>query len=376
MIFNANQKQTTKQFIYKKKIPRSLCAPNSKRKLIKRLQKNIELKIKVPHFLQPIEFYILPFDIIIYDLQGCKREKEKHSFFEALNHFKKPIQIIYEEESKCLLFYLENQGSQSIAHSKLLVDRLMSLGDNDAYELSLRVNNFINNQFMTQVLSNTEEEKENMIMKNENNYQNFLHNIENEIGKRTFYPLLIHKYHINKNSEKVELYQLGFNEKMSEFIKEDNYQKLTLDILQNGFPEFLFMEGNIFKQFSSTFDTCADQLDDLKKKYSTFSSTTAVIISELTKQFFNFNIFVEWYVFYEENFFELIALSSFKPAHQIKYFSNEEFTKTSKKPTINPIYDECLYDFLKNHYNHLIYDEAEAQASQKEIKRCGFRDQI
>lgn len=368
VFLSSGLKKKDRQFIYKKKLPRALLAPNSKRKYLKRHPANFDLKMKVPNYIEPIEFYLLPLDIILYDLQGIKRQKDMHSYFEGVNHFKKVTHVDYDSTSKLLCCFLESRAAES-PPVDLLIERLFSLGDKDAFDLGNKIKNLVQNvQYKEQMIRKLKggscekvEENKEKTKEDEEIRLKFFEKVKEEMKKNDSLPLITFHYHFDSQSQRFELYEIAMNSKILDFLcdKSEDLDSFILSLMKNGFPDVFFMHGNIFKGFSLNIERFIGPWDNISYK---FLGQTG-ILSKLN-EYITFDFKADVMILEENDLFESAAFTIyFEVKRETPKFNPKSFN------TINEKNDEFkLKEFLGKYYKNLLKNKG-----LKAKNRCGFR---
>ena len=188
--------------------------------------------------------YKLPGDIYIED--HVPESKKFLGLLSKLNNFKKIISVYHDKEQKLIGCHLIDCETYSPPLG-LLVHRLQTLGNTQAYKLSLTIENIIKK------LNGLKHLKKNPSFENlleKESYKYFLkksHDLISEFTQK--YPIIMCRGSNLQDLLSQPVFQISFNYNFLSIIGEE-VKNFPLKLLKKGLPDCLWLENNYFENLN------------------------------------------------------------------------------------------------------------------------------
>lgn len=187
----------------------------------------------------------------IRDVYICDHipKNEIKSVMGAIRDFKKVVSFFYDKENNLIICnLLDNlEGTPPI---KLLVHRLQTLGDNNAYDLSKTLDEVLHITSKEKKIIKKREEVENIFEKK--SYIDYLEKTEQLISKFTHdFPIVFWRDSNFENQHDFQLIQIGFNDKLIEILGDDDPQIFGMKLLKKGLPDLIWIKKEYFEMMNS-----------------------------------------------------------------------------------------------------------------------------
>ena len=205
---------------------------------------SIDTSYQVPKNLEMRFAYRMPGDIYIDDHLPCSNKSI--GLLVDFKKYKKILTVIHEKNTQIIKCQLMD-NCNFFPPVQLLIYRLQSLGDANAYSLCKTVQMISEFKNSLQNMKKTSSIKE---IQERSSYKNFLKNNENlekELSEK--YPIIFWKGSNFENLSVHRVFEIGFNHKIIKILGE-SIHNFAFKLMKKGIPNFLFTEGDYFQTFN------------------------------------------------------------------------------------------------------------------------------
>lgn len=213
---------------------------------IEKSKKTLQLTLNInpQKFMDPVNFFRLPTDLLILDRVRYNLDGELVGMLSTLSECKRITNVVKDKNLEIISINFENHNL-IFGSEELLYERLYSVGDSNAKELANMVKKFI---CMGKELESKIKEPRDM-PQNKNNYKEFIKEKENIIKKlnkdnKVFY---IVEFVFDKILKMFQLKGINFCIRLCEIVF-DNEEEMFYQ-LSRGIPDFITYDINKFYEF-------------------------------------------------------------------------------------------------------------------------------
>lgn len=324
-------------------------------------------EVSLQKYIDPITYCRLPGDIIFMD----KVYEDDVGLLSNYSYFKFMKRVEYRPEYKYVMADFTNSTNEFV-HWRLIYDRLLSLGNTEAYNLAQAI------RMIYGVERNQTDGTELQGLKNdlpETAYQNFQKELNEILGSKLNSVYFFAKYRFNMDTNSLEVNGIGYSHKLVEIICGDicEYMNYLIDF---SFFDFLTVEKKDYFEFIKNALLSVNAKNKfMSLKLQTLDGLfTKVVPNPITIFFSDENANIkEMFLFYEFDISQEF-MENLSKKRELK-------TEMRKKKTVR---EGCLESLLGIYYTNF---ELNAKECSKKLnnqtinieegfltqKRCGYR---
>jgi len=261
---------------------------------------------------------------IIDDLKDLLSLEGKELFIaESLNEYKKVINVSFNKELNIISAMVESVDSE-FAPLPLIIDRLKSLNDKDAYELAQTVEKY------SKIVKNCTppfEISESPPLKNQM-YLDFCGKIKDFYQSNSEIPMLALKCQFKKRSRALEITQLDFNKSLT-MLLENSVEDFSLKAFESCIPKFMVMDMNYYEFFNILLHNCT-----VSKVQNSPDFPMSLIVIMKNQRHIKMRVKVDMDYFISPIYSEIFISFRFiydKPDQQIKSFPTGDNLTAAKR---------------------------------------------
>lgn len=357
-----------------KLLPFQLGKTSQKIKRKKLCTRNIKFIINPPKNLEMRFVYRMPGDVYIQDHFSIGNNLV--SIFKDLRIFKKVISVFHDTNKKIVGCYMID-NYKYVPPIQLLIHRLQSLGESDAYNLSKTIEQIVE---LKNILKRKKISKKFMIdeIYERPSYKEFLNKNEELINKyNEEYPIIIWHRSNFDDLTITRAFNAGLNYKILMIIGED-INNFAYKLMKKGIPECLYVE----RDYLPTLNHILNSIFYAKNNEDNFDYFFKTKNSKLRAQRMAIANKFE-----EDNFTEVFLIEIFKIEENDFKFKNESLLRKNEEATIdsflkihkdlniileNDSMKEGNIKMIQNYYPDIKITVLDCFEQEKGM-RCGFK---
>lgn len=352
--------------------------PIKKKKIVQLTHNNVHVIHNPSKHIPNNYFYRLDGDVFINDSWIRTFKESECGLLASHNNFKKILSITHDLTHDLIITKNESYG-HSFQPIELLIDRLMSIGDQEAYNLTENLKKYIvifeNYRKIRKKLSHSKA----LCSYDKKEFKDYLLKNENLIKKFNNLPSIFWRSKVETEFLHFETFELSFNKNFLNLLNCET-NKFIKNAMKHGYPDCLVFEGNYLKLFNKILEVTF--LDKNNGK----CDLNYIIKSEFKE--FNCQTDFEINVFCDENIIELFIAQSFEVKIEKFNFAEKKIKNKKKndKKFFNNFHDganliileESHYrendiKFLQKFYSNIqVSDERDIR--NLDTLRCSYRN--
>lgn len=279
------------------------------------------------------------------------------SLMGGIKDIKKVVSFFYDKEYNLIICNLLD-NLEGFPPIKLLIHRLQSLGDSNAYNLSRTLNDILH--ITTQERKITKKRDNMEDIRERKSYNDYLGRTENLINKFTHdFPIIFWRDSNFDDQYDFQLIQIGFNTKLMRLLGEEDPEKFGMKLLRKGIPDILWIKKEYFEMINYIMRSIFFPMNEKEDTPQFFIKTEKNLI--MTKSNYHGNMFDE------DSYVELSVVEVLQMDEKCL-----QSLELDSKKLVTEKKDEILLSNIKNFENRnlLINENNFRLDTEKWIKDC------
>lgn len=336
-------------------------------------------------FLSPFTTHRLDSDYLLYDKVQYNELGEVKGLLSNYNSCKRICAASFDSINREVLAQIQPYEDFPITPFDLIIQRLQSQGDTEAYKLSQRVKGLA--EYIEKNRAVVSDFAGIKYIKTHPFYKDYQKKIKDSFDKHINEPILSFLFKFSKKTNNLEATEIGFNEAFLTKIGFDSYEDCCKSLLKQGFPDVIFIDENYHNWCSRMISNSFILLLDPRTRKEPMN----ICLKGPNEAKIQYEMSVEMHKVEIDGYLEIKMLLIMKPKSIGCKTRHKEFFQKQKEPTttvgenkeknekkkcskgksyVKEIVNE---DFKDNNFIKEFYPECLVKKVKIEPKVCNFR---